>query len=196
MKLRKDSKTLRWFQIITIMIVVMISIFDKFPRLVIVIVWLSLWIFVLHLMALWFVNGQWTYFPSSGGRSVGRTTTNRSTTYYYSTNFCGTSLATITINTKSLSAEEIKSQPRDSILWIHTQLGQAWLVRHDFILWQSYKRQTDERTNEQPFLFIIINFIFRVFAFLVIALKDGRTNNEVVVVIVIVVFYFLYGLSK
>lgn len=132
MKLRKDSKTLRWFQIITIMIVVMISIFDKFPRLVIVIVWLSLWIFVLHLMALWFVNGQWTYFPSSGGRAVGRTTTNRSTTYYYySTNFCGTSLATITINTKSLSAEEIKSQPRDSILWIHTvgtgTVGATWL---------------------------------------------------------------------
>lgn len=72
---------------------------------------------------------------------------------------CGTSLATITINTKSLSAEEIKSQPRDSILWIHTQLGQAWLVRHDFILWQSYKRQTDERTNNHFFSLLLILFL-------------------------------------
>lgn len=161
MKLRKDSKTLRWFQIITIMIVVMISIFDKFPRLVIVIVWLSLWIFVLHLMALWFVNGQWTYFPSSGGRSVGRTTTNRSTTYYYSTNFCGTSLATITINTKSLSAEEIKSQPRDSILWIHT-VGRdrhGWCDMTLFCGKVTNDKLMNERTNNHFFSLLLILFL-------------------------------------
>lgn len=72
-----------------------------------------------------------------------------------------------------------KSSHNQEIVYFGSiQLGQARLVRHDFILWQSYKRQTDERTNEQPFLFIIINFIFRVFAFLVIALKDGRTGEQ------------------
>lgn len=129
-------------------------------------------------------------------RAGGRTTTNRSTTYYYySTNFVALHWQPLPSTRRALVLRK-SSHNQEIVYFGSIQLGQAWLVRHDFILWQSYKRQTDERTNEQPFLFIIINFIFRVFAFLVIALKDGRTNNDVVVVIVIVVFYFLYGLSK